>query len=119
MGFSVTARGRRVAGPAMFVALAAALSLGAAPAPAKVTKLRVAGKPALIPKFRPGIPDYVAHCVPGERLRLSIKVPRNTTVAVDRGKARKRSFTANVSVARDQSFRIVVTTRRGHSRKQR
>jgi hypothetical protein len=104
----------------LVVALAMGLSIGAtaAPATAKVATLRVVGEPALFPKFRRSIPDYVAQCIPGQPMRVSITVPRDTTVSVDKRAARKRSFAANVDVSSDESFRIVVTTRHRQQRRQ-
>jgi hypothetical protein len=112
------------------MALAVELLSGAAAAPAKrpsshaharaagavAANVRVAGRPALFPRFDPNIPDYVARCVPGRPLRLSITAPHGTTVAVDRRAARKGSFSAAVRVGSGQSFRFVVTKRNARHR---
>jgi hypothetical protein len=89
------------------------LPLCAAPAPAAAQPaLRVAGAPALYPKFDPAVSDYVARCVPGRRLKLSIAAPAGTTVSVDRGAHRKRSFSVSLRVSSGQSTRFVATTGR-------
>jgi hypothetical protein len=92
------------------------LLLPAAPALAKPARLRVVGTPALYPHFRRNVPDYVARCVPGEKLTLSIRAPKGTTVAVDRRRPRRGSFEAAVPVSSGQSFRLVATSHRRHRR---
>jgi hypothetical protein len=84
------------------------LGASQAPAPASAATVHVAARPALFPRFDRDVSEYVARCVPGQRLRLSVSAPRGTTVAVDGRPARKRSF---LRVASGQSFRFVVRTR--------
>jgi hypothetical protein len=93
--------------------IALALLLCAAPAAQAAPAMRVVGTPPLFPKFNRDVSEYVARCVPGQRLRLSIRAPHGTSVAVDRAPARGGSFRARLRVSSGQSFHFVTNTRRG------
>jgi hypothetical protein len=102
------------------LALLMVLVLNAAPATAKAATgtaaVRVAGSPALFPAFDSHIGDYVARCVPGKRLKLSVAAPVGASVAVDGAAPRKGSFSRSVRAESGQSFRFIVTTRHGKRR---
>jgi hypothetical protein len=97
-------------------ALALTLLSAAAPTAWGAAPLRVSGRPALYPRFNRNVSDYVARCVHGKPLRLSVKAPAGVRVAVDRKRARSGSFRTAVRVKSGQSLRFVVNRRHGRRR---
>ena len=82
----------------------AALAL-AAPAAADVA---VSTEPHLLPAFNPRVSDYVIHCVPGERVRVSVQASHGARVSVAGQKSRGGTFTRSLQRTGGAGFDVRV-----------
>jgi Arylsulfotransferase (ASST) len=64
--------------------------------------------PALTPRYRPGIPDYVVRCRPGIPVDVQVDSAPGTWVSVDRGTWASGSFSRSVQLAAGQRFTVKV-----------
>ena len=80
------------------------------PVIATQNELLISTDPALIGRFKEGVPDYVSHCKKGQPVKVSVSAPGGHTVSVDGGQARSGHFTATVAVKASQAFAIRVSS---------